>query len=259
MTHRWCSLQEESQTSVHTSRTPTTPPARSLPGQPPQAPRSSKDRAHTHTPPPLPVYLPQAGSSAGHQGPRNIWAPSVKPHPCSPKLLRPWFPVFPVAATLILRSRAPGFSASPFLVWVLKAWHSPGGSISLCSCSLHLYIWAINLWQYYTLCTSVTFFLCKFGMCNQLHSGQMGVGWGKMETGARKREALLLDWYLWDWELRWGRLGGNSQNKVTGVGAVMSWRSHCDTYPHTRRGARIGQEGIEGNKRHLPSYQNRNS
>lgn len=142
---------------------------------------------------------------------------------------------------------------------VLKAWHSPGGSISLCSCSSHLYIWAINLWRYYTLCTSVIFFLCKFGMCSQFHSGQMGVGWGKMETRARKREALLLDWYLWEWELGWGRLEGNSQNKVTGVGAVMSWRSHCDTYPHTRRGARIGQEGIEGNERHLPSYQTRNS
>lgn len=102
MTHRWCSLQEESQTSVHTARAPTTPPSWLLPRQPHQAPRSSKDRAPPPTP--LPVYLPQAGSSAGHQGPRNIWAPSVKPHPCSPKLLRPWFPVFPVTATLILGS-----------------------------------------------------------------------------------------------------------------------------------------------------------
>lgn len=37
-------------------------------------------------------------------------------------------------------------------------------------------------------------YFCVMQMYNQLYSGWMRVGWGEMETGARKREAQIGSW-----------------------------------------------------------------
>ena len=152
----------------------------------PSAPRSSKDRVIPHLSQCIffRLVLVLATMDSGIFGfpqpnltyvPQSCWDPEL--------LCFLWLPLcFPW-------SRAPDFSASLFVVWVPKAWHSPWGFISLLIAFAHLGYQPVAI--LFSLHLS---YFCVMQMCNQLYSGWMGVGWGEMETEARKREAQIGSW-----------------------------------------------------------------
>lgn len=111
--YRWCSLQEESQTSVHTARMPTAHTPSSFQDNP----ISTKVFQRQNYPPPLPVYLLQAGPSAGHHGLKNIWVSSAKPHLCFPRAAETLNCYALPGCHFVSQVQEPcDFSASPFLV-----------------------------------------------------------------------------------------------------------------------------------------------